>query len=41
MQEYEYETDDQYDNDLDDYEYIQDNYEVDMEEILNIPENEQ
>jgi len=40
MQEYEYETDDQYDNDLDDYEYIQDSYEVDMEEILNIPENE-
>jgi len=40
MQEYEYETDDQYDNDLDDYEYIQNNYEVDMEEILNIPENE-
>lgn len=41
MQEYEYETNDQYDNDLDDYEYQQDNYEVDLEEIMNIPDNEQ
>ena len=41
MQEYEYETNDQYDNDLDDYEYQQDSYEVDLEEILNTSDNEQ
>ena len=37
MEEFEYETNDQYDNDLDDYEYQQDSFEVDLEEIINTP----
>ena len=40
MEEYEYETNDQYNNDLNDYEYKQESYEVDLEEIMNIPDNE-
>ncbi len=39
MEEFEYETNDQYDDDLDDYEYQQESYDIDLEEIiLNTPE---
>ncbi len=39
MDDFEFETNDQYENDLDDYEYQQESYDVDLEEIiLNTPE---
>jgi hypothetical protein len=39
MDDFEYETNDQYENDLDDYEYQQESYDIDLEEIImNIPD---
>jgi hypothetical protein len=34
MDDFEYETNDQYENDLDDYEYQQESYDIDLEEII-------
>ena len=34
MEEFEYETNDQYDDDLDDYEYQQESCDIDLEEII-------
>ena len=36
MEEFEYETNDSYENDLNDYEYQQESFDVDLEEIINI-----
>jgi len=40
MDEFEYETNDEYENDLDDYEYQQEIYDIDMEEVFSYAPDE-
>jgi len=40
MDEFEYETIDQYENDLNDYEYQQEIYDIDMEEVFSYTPDE-